>query len=127
MNPIDEIQQLNLMIRKKEQEHKAEGLLLVGDFKETYESLRPINILKSTLKEVVVMPGITTTLTTAAVGMVLRYVAKKVTGEGKSNSFLNILHHFFGNKTTNAPAPGASHSDSMLTNTGNGHSSTNNP
>lgn len=127
MKQEDEIERLNQLILEKEQEHKVEGLRLVEDFKETYESLRPINILKSTLKEAVNTPGIGTTLASAAVGMAIRYVAKKVTGSDKSNSFGNILQRLFGNKSAHAAESKVSISVSIPAPNLNGHTNTDNP
>jgi hypothetical protein len=73
------------LILTKEAAHSEEGKVLKAHFLLTYESLRPINIIKSTFKEAIAAPEIKTSIANSAMGLVGGFIAKKAfTGNSKS-------------------------------------------
>ncbi len=52
--------------------------LLKEQFKITYESLKPANIIKNSIKEIVAEPGLKTNVINAVVGFATGFIAKKV-------------------------------------------------
>ena len=78
------------LILKKEAEHQAEGKLLKDHFHLTYESLKPVNIIKNTIKELISAPDIKTNVVNAALGLTTGFVAKKIF-TGKSENQITKL------------------------------------
>lgn len=85
---------LDELILVKEAEHKAEGELLKVHFLVTYESLRPINILKSTFKEAVNAPGIKAGVVNTFLGLAAGFLAKKILVGSTQNPLKKILAAF---------------------------------
>lgn len=83
---------LKQLILVKETEHFVEGKLLKEHFHRTYESLKPLNIIKNTFKEFISVPDLKTNVVNAAIGITTGFVAKKVF-TGKLH---NPLTKFFG-------------------------------
>lgn len=67
---------LNQLIVIKEAEQLQQGTALKEHFRETYESLKPINILKSTFKKASSSPNLKSQLTNTAIGMTTGFLAK---------------------------------------------------
>lgn len=68
-----------------------EMLMLKTEFLNTYESLKPINIIKGTLKKVISIPDIKGSIVNAAIGLASGYIAKKVVVGGSNNPCLKII------------------------------------
>ena len=81
---------LKQLILVKETEQFLEGKLLKEHFHRTYESLKPLNILKNTFKEIISVPDLKTNVVNAAIGITTGFVAKKVF-TGKSHNPLTKL------------------------------------
>jgi len=81
---------LKQLILVKETEHFVEGKLLKEHFHRTYESLKPINIIKNTFKEIISAPDLKTNLVDAAIGFTTGFVAKKIF-TGRSHNPLTKL------------------------------------
>ena len=81
---------LKQLILVKETEHFVEGKLLREHFHRTYESLKPLNIIKNTFKEIVSVPNLKTNVVNAAICITTGFVAKKVF-TGKSHNPLTKL------------------------------------
>jgi len=69
---------LKRLILIKEAGHKAEGQLLKEHFRLTYESLRPVNLIKNALREVVSAPEVKTNLVSSAIGLAAGFLVKKL-------------------------------------------------
>src|SRR4051812_37270060 len=70
---------------------QAEGeLALKQQFHHVYESLKPANIIKGTLKEII-SPALNNSIADTALGMTTGYVAKKVLTGAFSNPFVKVL------------------------------------
>ncbi len=81
---------LKQLILVKESEHLIEGKLLKEHFYLTYESLKPINIIKSTFKEIVSAPDLRTNVVNTAIGLTAGLIAKKIF-TGKSDNPLKKI------------------------------------
>jgi len=79
-------------IQLLEVEQEIEGRLLKEQFKKTYESLKPVNLLKSTFMEVASSPYLLDNIIGAGVGLATGYLSKKIV-IGTSG---NIIRRFFG-------------------------------
>jgi hypothetical protein len=84
---------LKKLILEKEAEHRAEGKLLKERFHLAYESMKPVNIVKKTFKDIFSAPDLKTNIVNAAIGLTTGFVAKKVF-TGKSHNPLTKLAGF---------------------------------
>lgn len=93
--------QLKEMIRLKEIEHAAEAKVLLLEFRKAGESLKPINILKHTLKDMTASPEMKSSLANAAIGLATGFVAKKLFVWTSKNPLTaiggNIIESLVGN------------------------------
>lgn len=81
---------LKELILVKEVEHRVEGELLKEHFHLTYESLKPVNIIKNTFKGIFSAPDLKTNVVNAAIGLTTGIAAKKLF-TGKSHNPLTKL------------------------------------
>ena len=79
-------------IQLLETEQKIEGRLLKEQFYLTYESLKPVNLLRSSIRDVVSPPYLIDNIVGTAVGLATGYLSKKIV-IGTSG---NIIRKFFG-------------------------------
>ncbi|MBN2348159.1 MAG: hypothetical protein JXJ22_04940 [Bacteroidales bacterium] len=80
-------------IRLLEIEQTLKKQLLKEQFHQTYESLKPVNLLKSTLEDISSAPYLTDNILSSAIGFVSGYLSKKFI-VGSSG---NIFRRLFGN------------------------------
>ncbi|MBA4409499.1 MAG: hypothetical protein Q8S54_07920 [Bacteroidota bacterium] len=78
-------------IRLLEIRQEEEGRELKEQFRATYESLKPINLLKISLKELAGSAEIKNTLFETVVSILTGYLTKKMMVGSKSNPLLKIL------------------------------------
>lgn len=91
MQPISNIADLKKAIELLEVEQASNGQLLKEQFYMTYESLKPANIFKSSLKEVVSSPFIIDTLINTGVGLATGYLSKKIVVGTSVNIFRKLI------------------------------------
>ena len=91
MQPITSVERLKNTIQLLEVEQAISWQLVNDQFKITYESLRPVNIIKNTVKDIVKSPDILTNILGAVVGMGTGYLSKKIVVGASSNIVRNIL------------------------------------
>ena len=91
METITSIAGLKNAIQLLEAEQTAKGILLKEQFQLTFESLKPINILKNTLKEVSSSPLLIDNILGSVVGLATGYLSKKIVVGASGNIFRNIL------------------------------------
>jgi len=91
MKTITTIAEIQTAIREQEKLQAAEWLLLREQFLATYESLKPVNLIKNTLKDVISSPGIKTNLVNSVIGMAGGLAAKKLVLGKSTNFFSGIL------------------------------------
>ncbi len=87
---------LNELILAKEAERKQEGIALKEYFKETYESLKPINILKSTLKKAVSSPDLKSKVADTAIGITVGFLTKKLFSGNSNNPLIKLAGTMIG-------------------------------
>jgi len=80
----DSIQQLEIQQAREGEELKAQ-------FKATYESLKLVNLVKSSLKEVTESVEIKNTLFESIISVISGYVSRKLMVNKNSNPFLKIV------------------------------------
>jgi hypothetical protein len=94
MSKITTIAELREAIRLLETEQTTEGLQLKDELMIAYESLRPANLIASTLKELTVMPDLKGDLLNVGLGLASGYLSKKVTVGNTSNPIKQLLGTF---------------------------------
>lgn len=82
---------LKELILLKETQRKLEGELLKEHFRETYQSFKPANIIKSALTEVATSPNLKANFINAAIGLATGYLAKKIFIGKTNNPFSKLL------------------------------------
>lgn len=90
METITNVIELKKEINKLETKQKEEGLILKEQCKITYESLKPINLLKSTLKDIIT-PDLTGTLLNSSLSLAAGYVSKKALIGSTHNPLKQLL------------------------------------
>jgi len=91
METITSIAGLKNAIQLLEAEQTVKGIQLKEQFHLTYESLKPINILKNTLKEVSSSPFLIDNIIGSVVGLASGYLSKKIVVGGSGNIFRKFL------------------------------------
>lgn len=74
-----------------EAKQESEGIMLKEQFKETYDSIKPINLIKNTLKELTSAPDLKGDLLNASLSLAAGYLSKKVAVGSTNNPFKQIL------------------------------------
>jgi hypothetical protein len=85
------VDSLKESIRLLEIRQADEGQALKEQFKITYESLKPVNLIKSSLNELTSSAEIKNSLFETIVSIVTGYLTKKLIVSPKSNPFMKIL------------------------------------
>lgn len=89
INNVSELKEAIMVLENRQAQQK---LLLIEQFDLTYESLKPINIIKNTLNEAVTSQGLLGKILLSAMGLTTGYLSKKLF-VGLSG---NLLRKFFG-------------------------------
>jgi len=85
MKQPDPVLHLQELIRLKEAEQQSEEIILRATFHETYESLKPINLIKNTIRQAISSPGIKGNIGNAVLGLATGFIAKKLITLGSAN------------------------------------------
>lgn len=85
------IDSLKESIRLLEIRQAEEGMALKVQFKETYESLKPLNLIKSTINDLTGSVEIKNSLFESLVSILTGYLTKKMMVSSKSNPLIKIL------------------------------------
>lgn len=91
MEQITSVAELKESILLLELKLVNDGTLLKEQLKSTYQSIKPINLLKSAFKDVVSTPGLKTNLVNSAIGFTTGLVAKKLFIGGSHNPLTKLL------------------------------------
>jgi hypothetical protein len=78
-------------IQLLEVEQAIKGQLLKEQFQITYESLKPINMLKSTLKDIISSPSLKDNLLSTTVGLAGGYLTKKIAVGATGKIFRKLI------------------------------------
>jgi hypothetical protein len=94
MDTITNLKELNAAILLLENKQAQKGLLLKEQLELTYESLRPINLIKSTIKELVTAPNFKEDILNTSIGLAAGYFSKKLAVGSTKNPLKQILGSF---------------------------------
>jgi len=83
--------ELKYAIQLLEEEKALKGIMLKQQFLITYESLKPINIIKNTFNDLTTSANFTDTLLGTVMGIASGSVSKKIAIGGSTNIFRKIL------------------------------------
>jgi hypothetical protein len=94
MNTINNIADLNNAILALENEQTEKGRILRNQFYLTYESLKPVNLLSSTLRDLGKSPTLGKDLGGTALALAAGFVSRRIFVGGSGNLFKRILGTF---------------------------------
>lgn len=104
MQNINSTAELKYAIELLEVEHVLKGRLLKEQFYLTYESLKPINVLKRTLKELTSSAYLIDNIPGTIMGLASGYLSKKLFTGGSANIFRKLLGSLLQFGVTNVVA-----------------------
>jgi hypothetical protein len=107
MNKKNSTDALNEAISLLESKQKEELSLIKEQFHLTYESLKPINLIQSTLQEAVASPSIKSNIIANVIGLTAGYVSKKIFVGKSQNPFRKALGTLLQITVTNVVAKNA--------------------
>src|SRR3954462_2388055 len=91
MEKTTTVAQLRASILLLEIQQKKEGKLLKEQFNITYENLRPVNLIRNTIRELATTPGMKDDLLTTSISMVTGFLAKKAVVGNTNNPIKQVL------------------------------------
>ncbi len=91
MQNITSVAELKNAILVVEIEHAINEQLLKDQFHITYESLKPINLIKSAFNDIGSSPSLLENLISSAMSMASGYLTKKIVVGGSGNIFRKII------------------------------------
>ena len=91
MKQITSVAELRESILLLELKLVNDGTLLKEQLKSTYQSIKPINLLKNVFKDVISAPDLKTNLVNSAIGFTTGLVAKKLFIGGSHNPLTKLL------------------------------------
>ena len=94
MEKIKSIKELRDAIIQLESKQLEDKRLLKEQFVSTYESLRPVNLIKTTIKDLIASPDLKSNLFSAFLGIAAGYLSKRATFGLSPNPLKNILGSF---------------------------------
>jgi hypothetical protein len=104
MGKITSMAELKSTIELLEVEHALKGQFLKEQIYLTYESLKPINVLKRTLKELTSSPYLIDNIPGTIMGLASGYLSKKLFTGGSGNIFRKLLGSILQFGVTNVVA-----------------------
>jgi hypothetical protein len=103
-NAVDSLKE---SIRILEIRQDEEGKILKEQFRITYESLKPINLIKNSVKELASSVEIKNSLFETVVSILTGYLTKKLMVSSKSSTFMKLFGTFLQFEVTSAIANNA--------------------
>jgi hypothetical protein len=94
MEKIKSIKELREAIVQLENKQLEDKRLLKEQFMVTYESMKPVNLIKSTIKYLITSPDLRNDFLSTALGLVVGYLSKKATFGSSHNSLKRLLGTF---------------------------------
>ncbi len=104
MQDITSYAELKDAIRLLEVEQALKGQLLKEQFFLTYESLKPVNLVKSTLYDIVLSPYLIDNILSATVSLATGFFTKKIVVSASDSMFRRLIGSIFQIGVTNAVA-----------------------
>lgn len=111
MKTTNETDALRASILLLESQQKLDLLLLKSQVHETFESLRPINLIKSTISEVSASSDLKHGLLQNGIGLITGYVSRKILVGTSHNPVVGFLGSLFQFAISNVVAK---HSDTVI-------------
>lgn len=90
MNKIDHVSLLKELIIVKEAEHIAQEIIVKEQLARTYESLKPINLIKNTISQAISSPKLGGKLGNIGMGWLSGFVVKQLIQLGSHNPLVKI-------------------------------------
>lgn len=94
MGTITTIKELNAAILVLENKQAQEEILLKEQFKITYESLKPLNFIRDTFKELTSAPDFNEDILNTSISLAAGYFSKKLAIGSTNNPIKQILGSF---------------------------------
>jgi len=116
MEKITSVNELRERIALLEIEQANSKKLLKEEFKTTYESLRPVNLIKKTFNELTTASDFKGNILNAVVSIAAGYLSKKVAVGATHNPLKNILGAILQMGVTNAVSKNGDEIKSVLKN-----------
>ena len=91
MTKQNAVNSLKESIRRVEIRQAEEGTILKNQFRITYESLKPVNLIKNSMKEIASSVEIKNSVFETIASIVTGYLSQKLIVNSKSNVFMKIL------------------------------------
>ena len=91
MQNINYTEELKKSIELLEVEQDLSRLLLKEQFNTIYESLKPVNLLKNTLNEVISSPNLIDNIISTLVGLSTGYLSRKIVVGASGNVFRKLM------------------------------------
>jgi hypothetical protein len=91
MEKINSETSLNDAILQLERKHAEEGIMLKKQFYIAFDSIKPINLLKSTFKEAAASQELKTDILKTALGLIAGYLSKKALENATNSPLKKIL------------------------------------
>jgi hypothetical protein len=110
MRKTNETDSLNELIIQQQKKHDVELVLLKDQFDVAYESIKPINLIKSLIHEVTTTPEIKNDISTDILALVSGFLSKKLLVNDSSSPVKQVLGTILQFAMTNVVAK---HSDTI--------------
>lgn len=91
MQNINSTADLKAAILELENKQEDQGKLIKEQFTETYDSLKPANIIKNIFKEATASPELKGNILNTSIGLTAGYFAKKIFEKGSASPVRKIL------------------------------------
>jgi len=99
--------ELNAAVFSLEEKQTQHAIALKEQFKVTYSSLNPLNIIKKTFNDLVSTPDFKEGLLTTSISMIAGYLSKRIAIGSTNNVFKQILGRFLQMGVTSVVAKNA--------------------
>jgi len=104
MENINSAAELKLAIQAKQLEHNIQAELLKEQLSIAFESLKPISLIKNTLRELTSSPYLIENMVSAIAGLASGYVSKKIAVGTSHNIFRKVMGSVLQFSVTNLVA-----------------------
>jgi len=91
MQKITSTIELKDAIRSLEEKHSIQGQFLKEHFFLILESIKPVNIIKNTFKEVVSAPDLMSNILSSTIGLTVGYISNKTIVGSSGNLFRKLM------------------------------------
>ena len=100
MKNITSTDTLRSAIQSLKDERATSGELFKEQFHQTYDSLKPVNLIRGVLKDIIEAPRLTDEVLSATVGLAVGYFTKKIIVGKSDDHTRNLVGSILGNGVT---------------------------